>query len=77
MCVCVCMYACTYACVCMYVCMHVCMDVCVRDRPIMLIILPIMLYCSAHKIYLLCSKLCSRIELCLVYYHYLYRNLHE
>ena len=48
-----------------------------RDRPIMLIILPIMLCCSAHKIYLLCSKLCSRIELCLVYYHYLYRNLHE
>ena len=28
-----------------------------RDRPIMLIILPIMLRCSAHKIYLLCSRI--------------------
>ena len=34
-----------------------------RDRPIMLIFLPIMLCCSAHKIYLLCSKLCSRIRI--------------
>ena len=36
-----------------------------RDRPIMLIFLPIMLCCTAHKIYLLCSKLCSRIRIVL------------
>ena len=35
-----------------------------RDRPIMLF-LPIMLCCSAHKIYLLCSKLCSTIRIML------------
>ena len=28
-----------------------------RDWPIMLIFLPIMLCCSAHKIYLLCSRI--------------------
>ena len=38
--------------------MHTC-----RDWPIMLIISPIMLCCTAHKIYLLCSKLCSRITI--------------
>ena len=37
----------------------------IRDRPIMLMFLPIMLCCSAHKIYLLCSKLCSRIKIVL------------
>ena len=36
-----------------------------RDRPIMLNFLPIMLCCSAHKIYLLCSKLCSIIKIVL------------
>ena len=36
-----------------------------RDWPIMLIFLPIILCCSAHKIYLLCSKLCSRIRIVL------------
>ena len=36
-----------------------------RDQPIMLIFSPIMLCCSAHKIYLLCSKLCSRIRIVL------------
>ena len=50
----------------------------------MLICLPIMLCCSAHKIYLLCSKFtyyaqnyAQEKELCLVYFHYLYTNLHE
>ena len=40
----------------------------IRDRPIMLIFLPIMLRCSVHKIYLLCSKLCSRIRIVLSLY---------
>ena len=50
----------------------------------MLIFVPIMLCCSAHKIYLLCSKLCSRrIVLSLLsiiyscYYQYLYANFHN
>ena len=33
-----------------------------RDRPIMLIILPIMLCCSAHKIYQLFIKYCTERE---------------
>ena len=36
-----------------------------RDQPIMLIFLPIMLCFSAHKIYLLCSKLFTRMEIAL------------
>ena len=39
-----------------------------RDWPIMLIFLPIMLCCSAHKIYLLCPKLWSRIRIVLSLY---------
>ena len=35
------------------------------------------LLCSAHKVYPLWSKLCSRIRIVLSYYHYLYTNLHE
>ena len=46
-----------------------------RDRPIMLIIiLPIMLCYRAHKVYLLYSKVCSRIRTVVTY---LYANLHE
>ena len=44
-----------------------------RDRPIMLIILPIMLCCSAHKIYLLCSRI--RIVLSLLSLFIIIQNL--
>ena len=49
----------------LYVHMIALVSIFIRDRPIMLIYLPIMLCCSAHKIYLLCSILCSSIRIVL------------
>ena len=45
-----------------------------RDRLIMLNSLPIMLSCSAHKNYLLHSKLCSRKRIVLSLFSMLYTN---
>ena len=71
----------TQASICMYMRTHIHMHTNthththISDRPIMLIFyVPIMLCCSAHKIYLLCTILCSRIRNC---YHYSYTNLYE
>ena len=47
-----------------------------RDQPIMLF-LPIMLCCSALKIHLLCSILCSRTRIVVRLLCYLYTILHE
>ena len=45
-----------------------------RDQPIMLLFLPIMLYCSALKTYVLCSRIRIAVRLLLCY---LYTSLHE
>ena len=47
-----------------------------RDQPIMVLVLLIMLCCSALKIYLLCSVLCSRTKIVVRLLCYSYTILH-
>ena len=48
-----------------------------RDQPIMLLFSPIMLCCSALKIYLLCSILCSVTKIAVRVLCYLCKSLQE
>ena len=55
----------------------VCLLYSIKDQPIMLLFLSIMLCCSALKIHPLCSVLCSRTIIVVRLLWYLYTILHE